>query len=244
MQIIIQNLMTSYSRMGNGKVVLLLHGWGQSANTFHEIQKTLSVSHDVIALDLPGFGKSQQPDSDWGIKEYAFFVKNFTDKLGVHPDIIIGHSFGGRVTIKLVGTSILKPRKIVLIGSAGIRPPVTSKQRVIEHLSKASKKIPYTSSLRAMMRQRYASVDYKNAGAMSQIFLKTINEDLQNNARHITRPTLLMWGGRDDQTPVSDAKKFTQLITNSSLVVYKDAGHFVYKDKSEEVVGEIERFIQ
>jgi pimeloyl-ACP methyl ester carboxylesterase len=81
--------------------VLLLHGWGANLQTFDGLARPLAPTFRVVRLDLPGFGGTEQPPSDWHIADYAQFVSAFLQKLGVsQPACIIAHSFGGRVTIK------------------------------------------------------------------------------------------------------------------------------------------------
>lgn len=244
MQVIIKNLVVHYSREGKGSKILLLHGWGQSNDTFSALRHQLSETYDVVALDLPGFGKTQRPDTAWDIYEYAKFVGDFMKKIDIDPVCIIGHSFGGRVIIKGVSQSIFAPEKIVLIGSAGIRPKVSAKQKALQSLSAMSKKVPYTNSIRNVLRQKLGSEDYLKSGEMQQIFLKTINEDLRDDARNITIPTLLLWGADDDQTPLSDGEELNELIRGSVMKSYENAGHFVYLERPKEILDSISEFVK
>ena len=85
--------------------------------------------------------------------------------------------------------------------------------------------------------------DYLAAGPLKETFLNIISEDLSDSAKKITQPTLLIWGEDDTETPLSDGKKMAGLIPNSKLEVIKNAGHFVYKEKTAEVAESIRKFL-
>ncbi|MEN9561613.1 MAG: hypothetical protein RIQ56_886, partial [Candidatus Parcubacteria bacterium] len=120
MKIIIEGLATEYLDEGEGPVVLMLHGWKDDMHTFDQIVPPLLSHYRVVRLDLPGFGGTEIPKRTWQVSDYARFVDAFVQKLRIDVDVLIGHSFGGRVSIKGVGTGLLKPKKLVLIASAGI----------------------------------------------------------------------------------------------------------------------------
>ncbi|MFN3411627.1 MAG: alpha/beta fold hydrolase, partial [Exilispira sp.] len=91
----------NFIRKGNGKKVLLLHGWGVDSTIYLTVFQYLSKSYDTIAVDFPGFGKSPIPAADWGIYEYADIIYWFIKYNNFYPCSIIGHSFGGRIAIIL-----------------------------------------------------------------------------------------------------------------------------------------------
>ena len=243
MHIIIDNLFIQYRRMGKGDVILLLHGWGQSSETFKYLQESLSRQYDVVAVDLPGFGGSQKPNLDWDVELYSHFVEKFLKKLKIEPFVMVGHSFGGRILIKGVGEGMLKSSKVVLIGSAGVKPSKSMTQKLLENFSRISKKVPGTQKMRSMVGKKLASRDYRQSGDLKNIFLKVINEDLRYSAKKIVIPTLLIWGCNDDQTPVRDGRLLNDLIKNSHLKTYENAGHFVYLEEKEAVLNDIREFI-
>ena len=242
-KVIVNNLHVQYDKKGKGPSILFLHGWGQTGDTFQPMVDQLSAYYEVVTLDLPGFGKSQLPLAAWGVGEYVSFVTHFLEKIQCQPITMIGHSFGGRIIIKGARREFNTVQKLVLIGSAGVKPAKTKKQSTLELLSAFSKRIPGTGIIRRGFRARLASTDYLNAGPLQQIFLNTIKEDLQIYAQNIQQPTLLIWGAKDDQTPLTDAQQLHSIIPHSKLKVFENAGHFVYQEEYDEVRQTIEEFI-
>ncbi len=108
----VDGLNIDYSDVGKGQILVLLHGWarGLSKEKYSNLINLLSKNFRVIALDFPGFGGSDQPPCPWGVDSYAKLVVNFLTKLKVKPIAIIGHSFGGKVAIKLTATNMTRPK--------------------------------------------------------------------------------------------------------------------------------------
>jgi pimeloyl-ACP methyl ester carboxylesterase len=99
---LVQNLSTSYAVIGDGPDVLALHGWGGSIASFWPVAEGLSARGlRVYVLDLPGFGETALPPAVWGVPEYARFVLDFLDALGLQRVHLLGHSFGGRIGLIL-----------------------------------------------------------------------------------------------------------------------------------------------
>ncbi len=241
----------NYSDQGYGDVIVVLHGWGTRAADLTALTQQLARTYRVLALDLPGFGGSQQPTSVWSVGEYAQFVADFLAKHNIESvAAMIGHSFGGRIVIKACGSGTLQPKKIVLIGAAGIRHSQSIRNLGYKLAAKAGKAVfalpiarSYAANARSKLYRHAGSTDYDQSGAMREIFLKTINEDLQSDAAHITQPTLLIWGQNDAESPVEDARKFHSIIRNSVLHVIPDAGHFVHHDQPTKVWEYIGTFL-
>ncbi len=83
MQVLIDDLVVHYERIGSGLVLILVHGWADSLSGFYEMQRSLGKDYDVIALDLPGFGQSSQPSKAWTLNDYAKCLSKFSVKLKV-----------------------------------------------------------------------------------------------------------------------------------------------------------------
>ncbi|MEK7608247.1 MAG: alpha/beta hydrolase [Patescibacteria group bacterium] len=249
MKIIVQNLAVEYQDEGAGKIVLFLHGWHDNLHTFDSLVSLLSPTLRIIRLDLPGFGNSETPKEAWDLDHYVRFVEDFTRKLNIQVDALVGHSFGGRITIKGEAAENLHAQKIVLIGSAGITKNRIFLSSLFKILAKVGGLIAYVPPLvfwRKGLRKRmydFIGSDYLNAGALKKTFLKVISEDLSENAKKITAQTLLIWGGDDTETPLSDGKRLSRLIRNSKLEVISGAGHFVHREKHREVARLIREFL-
>jgi len=249
MKIIVQNIAIEYRDDGAGKVMLFLHGWQDNLHTFDDLASFLSSKNRVIRLDLPGFGKSEIPGKAWDLDDYVQFVGNFIKKLNLQVYVFIGHSFGGRIIIKGLAEKNFQVRKIVLIGSAGITKKSIIRSSIFKIFVKFGGLITYVPPLifwREKLRKkiyRFIKSDYLGAGALKETFLKIISEDLSNSAKRITIPALLIWGASDTVTPLSDGKQLAKLISSSELKAINRAGHFVHREKPEEVGKLIQEFL-
>ncbi|MDP2648370.1 MAG: alpha/beta hydrolase [bacterium] len=250
MKLIVNGLATEYTDEGQGPVLLMLPGWMNDIHNFDALASRLAPSFRVVRLDLPGFGGgTEAPPSAWGVGEYASFVEAFIEKVGLSSYTLVGHSFGGRVTVKGTGEGILAPTSVILISSAGIAKHRTLKNRALTVLAKIGKvvlRVPPLSFWRRQLRRKlYAKLksDYSAAGALSQVYLRTIREDLKEYAIKIRVPALLIWGSDDEIVPLADGKQFNRLISGSKLEVLPGVGHSPHRDRPEEVARLIKEFV-
>ena len=194
--------------------------------------------------------KSEPPSASWGVAEYVEFLTAFLKKLNVPKvDTVIAHSFGGRVAIKAIATETLLPKRLVLIGAAGVSQK-TFFQRCISVAIKIGKiaiaMIPVASArrqLKSYATRAIGSEDYRNAGNLKETFVKVVNEDLRSEARKIKARTLLIWGDQDQQTPLSDAYTLHECIEHSWLHIIEDADHFVFVKEPMRVTDLINDFV-
>lgn len=249
MQIIVQNLAIEYQDEGRGPIVLFLHGWKDTLHTFDFIVALLKSKYRIIRLDLPGFGKSELPKVDWNLNNYVALVNDFIQKLDLEIYATVGHSFGGRVIIKGTAEKIFKPEKIVLIAAAGLAKKRTGRNLLLMILAKIGKMVtllPPFSFWRTQLRRKiYQSVgsDYFAAGSLQKVFLNVVREDLAAAASQINQSTLLIWGSRDQQTPLADGQRLAGLIAESSLEVLDGGGHFIHQEQPQLVANLIEKFL-
>ncbi len=251
MKLIIDNQLIEYKDEGSDRVVLLLHGWGTDLTTFNQLALHLSKKFRVIRFDFPGFGQSPKPSNDWSVVDYAKLTKEIIEKLKINQIYaIIGHSFGGRVAIKAASFGFIKTEKLILIGSAGVKPSNSLKKNMYKSVAKIGKFVssaPLINKMQPALRKKLyktaGSTDYIEANQMQKIFLNVINEDLLSDVSKIIQSTLLIWGENDNETPVSDAKKMMKLLKSGKLVVIPKSGHFVYIDSFDKVNDEIGKFL-
>lgn len=247
MRCIVQGLAVEYEDRGTGKVVVMLHGWGNTLHTFDSLAGTLSGR--IVRLDLPGFGESETPKTAWTLDDYVRFVKSFTGKMDIKPDILVGHSLGGRILLKGVSTGALSARKIILIASAGVAERNTARNFFLGLLAKTGRIVtsvpPFNLLQGRLRRYLYKTIggDYAAAGALRGTFLNIVTEDLSEAAKGIAVPALIIWGGDDDTTPVREGERLNQLIAGSTFRVIGGAGHFVHKEKPDEVSAIMRQFI-
>ena len=249
MQVVVNQLLTSYTITGKGKTILLIPGWADTSASFSKLAGALSHDFEVIALDLPGFGGSQAPATAWDLNEYAIFIAAFLKKLQKQAWVIVGHSNGGAITLYGAAHNIFTPRKLILLASAGIRDPQSAKLQLLRIATKVGKiaTYPLPSGVRKRLRSKlYTSVgsDMLVAEHMKETFKRIINQDVINEATSIHIPTLLIYGSKDTATPPTYGEQFARAIEKSSLTVIPDAGHFVHHDKPEEVNRAIEAFLR
>lgn len=227
-------------RQGTGFPVLLLHGWGTSSQLFQATIASLRGEFDVLAPDLPGFGATPPPPEPWSVQEYAVWVVALLDSLGIERAHVVGHSNGGRIAIRLAHQWPERVEKVVLTDSAGIRPPRTWRYylrvRAFKVLRWAGKSAAVPRPIRAWAAARAAqsgSTDYQQAsGVMRSTLVRLVNEDLRDELPHIQAPTLLIWGERDEDTPLAGGQLMEREIPDAGLVVFEGAGHFAYLEQS------------
>ncbi len=249
----IDDIPVNYIEKGNGEAVLLLHGWGANITLYQGIIDTLAKGRRVIALDMPGFGKTPEPPGPWCVDDYVDFVLKFIETFEVERISIVVHSFGGRVFFKMNSRKDLPftIEKAVLIDSAGILPKKTLKQKISLRCYKIGRAVMSTRVLHFLypdavddMRRRRGSADYNNATpTMRATLVKVVNEDLEPFIRLVKCPTLLIWGDRDTATPLADGKRMEELIPDAGLVVCEGAGHFSFAEQAAKVQGALASFL-
>jgi len=211
---------------GNGKLLLLLHGWsfGISKERYQPLIDELSKYYRVIAIDFPGFGKSDLPNEPWGVIDYSRWLSDFLIKNKLQPEIILGHSFGGRVAIKGVAFKLLNPKKVILVASAGIE----RKGIVIRAIRFLSAIVPGFIK----KRLNFGSKDYRESlGVMRESMKLVVGESLEKDMLNIKTPCLLIWGNEDATTPLWHGKLMNKLLSNSELKIIDGANHgLAYKE--------------
>ena len=229
-----QNLNINIEVTGEGEPVFLLHGWGCSNRIFANLAQTLAQGYKVYNFDFPGFGDSDEPDTVWGTEEYTRMVEQFAKEEGVESPSLVGHSFGGRISI--IYSSRNKVQRVVLVDAAGIKPKRPLKYYYKVYTFKLLKWLCNTflpkkqaTAIIDKRRKGAGSADYNNASPMMRAILsKVVNEDLTHLLPKIAAPTLLFWGNMDTATPLSDAKTMEKLIPDAGLVIAHGTGHFSF----------------
>lgn len=237
----INGLKINYEQKGSGSLVVLLHGWGSNITLFAGLIDLLAKKYTVVAMDMPGFGKSQEPPAPWCVDDYADFVLDFIKDYAPKEVVLLGHSFGGRVIIKLNSRTDLPftITKVILVDSAGIRPPKADKISLRTRYYKLGKAVLSTKLMQKIapdalenFRKKMGSADYAAASPMMrQVLVRVVNEDLEPLLPNIKCPTLLIWGVNDTATPLSDGEKMEQLIPDAGLVKLGNAGHYSFLEQ-------------
>ena len=239
MKIKVKNVLVNYIQYGEGKDILLLHGWGQNIEMMKMLGDNFSDRFRITILDFPGFGLSEEPGEAWNIKDYANMLEEFVNELGIKKPIIIGHSFGGRVAIRYSAEHVVE--KIVLFGSPCVRENTELPLSV--KILKGIKKLPGMDKIGEFAKNFIGSRDYKAASpVMRQTLVNVVNEDLSKYAKEIDCPTLLIWGENDTEAPVSDAKILESIMVDAALIVLPGT-HYAYIENLGQVVNILNNFI-
>ena len=241
MEEIIKSVKVNYELYGNGdKTIVLLHGWGQNIEMMKPIGDNFSKNYKVLIPDLPGFGKSDEPKDIWTMYDYADFIHELIEKLDIKKPILMGHSFGGKIS--LIYSSKYEVEKLVLFASPfrkGIKK-LSLKTRMLKFL----KKVPGLNKLEGYAKKHIGSQDYRQASEfMRKILVEHVNLDTTEDVKKIKCPTLLIWGTNDIQVPLDEAYVLEKLIKDSGLVVYEGCTHYAYLERLGQIINVLRSFL-
>jgi pimeloyl-ACP methyl ester carboxylesterase len=212
-----------YKSLGEGPPLILLHGVGGDCSDWLKDFSFFTRHFHVIALDLPGFGFSDEPDCHATPSWYGAFLKDFMDALGISDAYIIGHSLGGAVALALALDFPHKVKKLVLIDSAGLG-----------HISWTGRAL-----------RSYFKLKGKVSGATrpSGPSGDTREWVLADRLQAVKVPLMMVWGGRDPYFPVSQAKQAHTLIPGSRLRIFDCTCHAPQREFAEEFHQAVDEFL-
>jgi pimeloyl-ACP methyl ester carboxylesterase len=218
----------------NGHPLIMMHGWGQNLRALQPMAELLADKAQIHVLDLPGFGKTPPPPEDWDTTQYADRVLAYLDEQGIDRTDLLGHSFGGRVSMRLAHKYPDRVRYIIMINSGGLQRQRTFQQQLrgkwIKTMRNAFKVSPVNrQKLLDWHSQKYGSRDYLNAGVLQGTLVKTVSEDVTEIVKQIQAPVLLLWGEADTETPVEMAHRYHSLFPKSELITVPRRDHFMYQ---------------
>ncbi|MGL5020995.1 MAG: alpha/beta fold hydrolase [Mycoplasmatales bacterium] len=244
--IIINGLNINYECLGKGNDIILLHGWGQSIEAFRPTVDFLKKKYKVWSIDLPGFGMSDEPLVGMDIYEYEKLLSSFIEINNIKNPILLGHSFGGRISI-IYAAKNNNINKLILTGAAGIKPKRKFSYKFKVYHYKFMKFLcntPFYFQYKNDLLSTSGSTDYKNASPiMKETLIKVVNEDLTYLLDKIECETLLYWGERDDATPLADGVKMSDLIPNAMITIVNGYGHFAYLENFQDFNDKIDDFL-
>lgn len=246
----VNGTMVRYTVEGQGRPIVLMHGWGCNTTTLASIERTALESHQVINIDFPGHGLSPEPPSIWGIEEYTQTLEAIVKAEGLKNPSLLGHSFGGRVGI-LYASRHDDVDKLILVDAAGIKPKRSLKYYFKVYSFKLIKRLYYMiygkekAEIRLNARRAKAgSSDYAGASPrMRAILSKVVNEDLKYAMPGIKASTLLIWGENDTATPLADARYMESHIPGAGLVSFPGCGHYSFLDNPYQFAAVLRSFL-
>lgn len=241
-----------------GEPIVVLHGWGSSAQIMRPVAEAFSDRYRVYNLDLPGHGHSPQPPVPWGVPEYAGLVWEFVQAHTDRPVTIIGHSNGGRIALYMATHPEMKAliRRLVLISPSGITPKRSAKYYVKKSVANALK-APFQvlpERLRdigldwlrhSLVWKMLGSSDYRQLdGVMRETFVRTVNFHLDDVVSRVEVPTLIFWGDRDEAVSRYQMTVLEEKIPDAGLVVLENAGHYGFLDKPDVFIAATSHFLE
>jgi len=233
----ITGILTAYTAAGQGRDVILLHGWGSKKELMQKIADHLDAHFRVWNLDFPGFGESGLPPCAWGVPDYENFLAAFIQAQKIENPILIAHSFGCRVAIRYCADHPGQVRKMCLTGAAGIRPKRDLGWYLRTGTYKAGKKLVQLSGSRKLMEQMQSSAgseDYRNAqGVMKPTFVKVVNDDVTPVLGNVKCPVLLVWGDQDTAAPLWMGKEMEQKMPDAGLAIFEGDDHWAYYHQAD-----------
>lgn len=210
---------------------MFLHGWGGGLESFIGIAKMLTDSYRCLLFSL----LDEVPIDALHLDDYANYVKSVISKYDYSELIIVGHSFGGRVALRIATTSVVD--KIVLVDSAGLKPKRTIKYylRVINYK---------TRKLLGWSTKGCGAKDFISlCPVMKKTFNNIVKEFQDNELAFVKCKTLVFWGENDTETPLYMARKLTQNIATATMYTAKNCGHYSYLEAPYLFIKKLIEFI-
>ncbi len=238
-EITINGIKTNYQVFGEGKPFLILHGWGSNCERWADVAEIISKKgYKVVVPDLPGFGKTDDLEAPWNTNKYINWIEQFVKEIGLSDFYLLGHSFGGALASKIAVKRAQDVKKLFLVSAACVRRKTAQKSflKKVAKIVKVLHFLPYYGFFRKVVykfiirKSDYVYVE----GIMKQTYLNIISEDLSFHLPFIKVPTVIIWGDKDDSTPIEDAQLIAQRVKNSKLVVIAGAGHDLNRKQDPE----------
>jgi pimeloyl-ACP methyl ester carboxylesterase len=225
------------------------HGWGHTHRAFLPLAESMRRSGPSLLIDFPGFGDSPQPPAVWGTADYADAAAAWLATLPAGRRLWIGHSFGCRVGLQLAARHPDALSGLFLISAAGLPPQRSFKARVRiatrRWAFRIARGLTPEGPARDRLRERFGSADYRQAGAMRPILVKTVSEDLSDVARAVRCPVLLVYGEHDRETPPEMGERLRQLIPSARLHVLRGFDHWnVLTDGQHQLAHRLGEFLE
>lgn len=208
---------------GSPARVVALHGWGRTGADFTEILAGL----DALAIHLPGFGPTAAPDTVWGTEEYARVIADAIEPIG--PVVLVGHSFGGRIAVRLAASRPELVSALVLTGAPLVRMKPPAKPSLSYRIVKALHRLGVVpDAVLESRRKKLGSADYNAAqGILRDILVKTVNENYDADLARISTPAWLVWGEHDTAAPTAAGKIASERIRGARWTVVPNESHLL-----------------
>lgn len=242
----VNNYNIYYQNIGTGKDLVILHGWKQDVSSFWGVVDSLKQDFKIWLIDLPGFGRSDKPDKPLTLDDFAKTVKEFIETQQIKKPILLGHSLGGNIGLKIALKYPSLLDKLILENSSGIRPKRPIYRNLIAPLVKMINHIvPNLFGLKERFRYsfyKYLGSDYYGSGELRKTLVNILKEDLSDEISKINTGTLIIWGEKDNQTPLDQAKKIYQSIIPSRIEIFENVGHLPHQEDPDRFINYVKDF--
>ncbi len=256
---------------GNGPPLLLIHGIGDSSETWRAVIPELARNHLVIAPDLLGHGGSDKPRADYSAAAYANGMRDLLGVLGIDRVTLVGHSLGGGVAMQFAYQFPEKTERMALVatGGAGRRVSPLLRMATLPGAEAAIASLRLPGARRVVntamsLLERFDTglgldapdlrrmVDALPDATARAAFIRTLRSVVDWRGQVVTMldrcylvrgmPTLLVWGARDSVLPLDHAYQAYVAMPGSRLEVFEGAGHFPFRTDPARFVRLLEDF--
>ena len=228
MYIYYKGIKQHFQVVGEGAPVLFLHGWGGCIDSFKPIFNAMSKTHQCILVDFIGFGESGISNIPYTLDDYVASVLEILKFLKISEVDIISHSFGGRVSLKLMAENEGLVQRAILVAPAGIKPKRKPEYYIKIAKYKFQKLLHKMHLIKDSFLEQSGSSDYRELNDTAKAtFINIVNENLIGILPNITSEVLLIYGDGDTAVPLDMILKLKQGIVGSEYITLK-GGHFCY----------------
>lgn len=201
----------------------------------------------VYSPDFPGFGKEGMPKKVMDLNDYITFLDGFLKKNVKGKPVLIGHSFGGRVSAKFAALYPDKIKALILSGAPLIKKELPLRKKIIQGIVKKAKGVVPSfleETVRKGVYRFLGEWDYYKAGVLKETLKNILSEDISPFLSKIKVPTLLVWGEKDTFVSLAIGKEIAQKIQGSSLYVVGNASHKLPYEYPETFAEEVLTFLR
>jgi triacylglycerol lipase len=242
-----------YYDSGAGSSLVLIHGIGSDADEWAFCLGALGAAHRVVALDLPGFGRSDKPAIEYNVAGFVDTLRGFLQALGIERVSLMGSSLGGWITAAFALRFPAMVDKAILVDAAGLFSdvsalPVDLRVSTREHLREVFQHVFHDPRLvsDALIDLSYRLHLERGDGPTIENVLQNLQhgrERLDESVRSLKAPTLIVWGEQDAMIPVATARSFQRLIAGSQMEIIPQCGHLPALEKPAELVQRVLQFL-
>lgn len=221
--------------------LILLHGWGGSANSLKELSTYLSKTFNVHVLEMPGHGDTDQMNEPWNMAKFSEWLTDYLNKNNIENFHLLGHSFGGKIILDITSNKLLNPKSCILINANGVKPKNSLKKKTFKFLSTLSKplqNLPLFNNFRKLFyKYIIREADYVRTAENVRESFKLFNEEhYDDKLENIDVETHIIWGKEDRVTPLWMGQILHNQIKNSTFDVIEGT-HGIPLKKAEEVAN-------